>query len=78
MACDNNFLRTYKYTYKTSPGCRHHFWKSSKETNPIPKPFSSEDGFSVSRFAVRLINSWDDARKALKLPTLLEGESLAV
>ena len=32
------------------------------------------NGFNVLRSA----NSWDDAKKALKLPTQLEGEGLAV
>ena len=46
----------------------------------IPKPFSSGDiGEWFQRFEICCkANSWDDAKKALKLPTLLEGEGLAV
>lgn len=46
----------------------------------IPKPFSQGD---VSEWFQRFeicckANAWDDPKKALKLPTLLEGEALAV
>ena len=46
----------------------------------VPKPFSSGDVndwfqcFDISSKA----NGWNNATKALKLPTLLEGEALAV
>ena len=46
----------------------------------IPKPFAGGDiGEWLQRFEIcSKANSWTDATKALKLPTLLEGEALAV
>lgn len=46
----------------------------------IPKPFSNGDLSEwFQRFEICCkANNWDDAKKALKLPTLLEGEGLAV
>ena len=46
----------------------------------IPKPFSHGDVREwFQRFEICCkANAWDDAKKALKLPTLLEGEALAV
>ena len=46
----------------------------------LPKPFASGD---VNEWFKRYeicckVNRWNDATKALKLPTLLEGEALAV
>ena len=43
----------------------------------LPKPFST--GHAVEWFQIcSRANEWNDAKKALKLPTLLEGEALAV
>ena len=46
----------------------------------LPKPFSSGDANEwFQRFEIcSKANGWDNAKKALKLPTLLEGEALAV
>ena len=46
----------------------------------LPKPFSSGNAREwFQRFEVCCkANAWDDAKKALKLPTLLEGEALAI
>ena len=46
----------------------------------VPKTFSSGDVAElVKRFEIcSRANEWDDATKALKLPTLLEGEALAI
>ena len=47
----------------------------------LPKPFSTGDAVEwFQRYKIcSHANSWDDADKtALKLPTLLEGEALAV
>lgn len=46
----------------------------------IPKPFAAGDiGEWFQRFEICCkANSWNDATKAVKLPTLLEGEALAV
>lgn len=46
----------------------------------VPKPFASGDATDwFQRFELCCkANGWDDAAKALKLPTLLEGEALAV
>ena len=46
----------------------------------LPKPFSTGDAvewFQRIEICSRA-NEWNDTKKALKLPTLLEGESLAV
>ena len=44
----------------------------------VPKPFASGDAAEwFNRFASQA-NSWNNATKALKLPTLLEGEALAM
>jgi len=46
----------------------------------LPKPFASGDvkewlqGFAICARA----NGWDTAKQAKKLPTLLEGEALAI
>ena len=42
----------------------------------VPKPFANGDANEwFERFNIcSRANGWDDARKALKLPTLLEGE----
>ena len=46
----------------------------------LPKPFSTGDAVEwFQRFEIcSRANEWNDAKKALKLPTLLEGEALAV
>ena len=46
----------------------------------VPKPFSSGDVNDwFQRFDIcSKANGWNNATKALKLPTLLEGEALAV
>lgn len=46
----------------------------------LPKPFSTGDAAEwFQRFEICCrANDWNDAKKALKLPTLLEGEALAV
>ena len=46
----------------------------------LPKPFNSGDANEwFKRFEICCkANGWDDAKKSLKLPTLLEGEALAV
>ena len=46
----------------------------------VPKPFANGDANEwFERFNIcSRANGWDDARKALKLPTLLEGEALAI
>ena len=46
----------------------------------VPKTFSSGDVTEwLKRFEIcSRANEWDDAMKALKLPTLLEGEALAI
>ena len=46
----------------------------------VPKPFANGDANEwFERFNIcRRANGWDDARKALKLPTLLEGETIAI
>lgn len=46
----------------------------------VPKPFTSGDaGEWFKRFEIcSKANEWNDATKALKLPTLLEGEALAI
>ena len=46
----------------------------------VPKPFASGDATEwFQRFEICCrANKWDDAVKAVKLPTLLEGEALAV
>ena len=46
----------------------------------LPKPFSTGDATEwFQRYEIcSRANSWDDEKKALKLPTLLEGEALAV
>ena len=45
----------------------------------VPKPFSSGDAAEwFQRFDVcSVANDWKDEVKAVKLPTLLEGETLA-
>ena len=46
----------------------------------LPKPFNSGDANEwFKRFEICCkANGWDDAKKSLKLPTLLEGEALDV
>lgn len=46
----------------------------------LPKPFNTGDATEwFQRYEIcSRANSWDDEKKALKLPTLLEGEALAV
>ena len=46
----------------------------------LPKPFSTGDAVEwFQRFEIcSRANEWNDAKKVLKLPTLLEGEALAV
>ena len=46
----------------------------------LPKPFSTGDAVEwFQRYEIcSRANSWDDDKKALKLPTLLEGEALAI
>lgn len=46
----------------------------------VPRPFSNGDiGEWFQKFEIcSRANGWDDAQKALKLPTLLEGEALAI
>lgn len=46
----------------------------------VPRPFSNGDvGEWFQRFEICCrANGWDNAQKALKLPTLLEGEALAI
>ena len=46
----------------------------------LPKPFSSEDVKDwFQRFEIcTRANGWDAATKATRLPTLLEGEALAI
>ena len=46
----------------------------------VPKPFASGDATEwFKRFDIcSTANNWNNATKALKLPTLLEGEALAI
>ena len=46
----------------------------------LPKPFATGDAVEwFQRFEIcSRANEWNDNKKALKLPTLLEGEALAV
>ena len=46
----------------------------------VPKPFASGDAYEwLQKFEIcSKANKWTDETKALKLPTLLEGEALAV
>ena len=46
----------------------------------VPKSFSSEDAAEwFKRFDIcSAANKWSEETKALKLPTLLEGEALAI
>jgi len=51
----------------------------SERHTSLPKPFASGDANEwFQRFDIcSRANGWEDATKALKLPTLLEGEALA-
>ena len=45
----------------------------------LPKPFNTGDAVWFQCYEIcSRANSWENDKKALKLPTLLEGEALAI